>query len=597
MLNERDYYKILGVPADALDDQIRRAFRARAKQLHPDSKPAAQQGEATREFNLLTEAYETLKDAGRRQAYDEQLRNPRQLMAHRASEGRPSRAFAMGLVLGLLLAVAGLGSKIYYDRAAIKAAGPKNQESLRVQKTERPSAAAATPETSAAKQDANRDRLIPNRTGHSAVLSVGGAPAQDHSGLTAKRAEAPAPDSTAPANSLSANASAVPKPKPERPEARSQFAQEVLSLEVEARSDGGDDAADRLVSLVNSSVAMDELAEAASLASEPETVELIRSRIAALKEDRGRPLAAGAEGPDTAVPEAYPGGPSGIVEIAAGTRANEIILRVRPGQGLTESFSDCAFCPEMIAVPGGQAIMGSRLESAAYRSEEGPAHRISIRRPFAVSKRGISAENWRACADAGVCRPILAAYLTAGPRVPATRVSWFDAKSYVEWLSQYTGRRYRLLSEAEWEYAAQAGTGDAPAPDGVPASRSPVLGLLRLGGGRRFGETKPNRWGLHPLPGNLLEWVEDCWHPNYRQAPADGLPWLSSSGGDCAYRVVRGAASRGEFGGGRLSARAREFADARSPALGFRVARDLSLPAKTALDTAAKNGARSFRGD
>ncbi|MGB8738305.1 MAG: J domain-containing protein, partial [Rhodomicrobium sp.] len=100
MQDDRDYYTILGVPADAPEAEVRRAFRARAKELHPDSKPSGEHDEAHGEFSLLAEAYETLKDAGRRQAYDDALRSSRQLTARGASESKPPRAFAMGLALG-----------------------------------------------------------------------------------------------------------------------------------------------------------------------------------------------------------------------------------------------------------------------------------------------------------------------------------------------------------------------------------------------------------------------------------------------------------------------------------------------------------------
>jgi formylglycine-generating enzyme required for sulfatase activity len=85
-----------------------------------------------------------------------------------------------------------------------------------------------------------------------------------------------------------------------------------------------------------------------------------------------------------------------------------------------------------------------------------------------------------------------------------------------------------------------------------------------------------NSWGIQS--GSVLEWVEDCWHPNYDLAPSDGGSWLSAAGGDCAYRVVRGAAKSGGAFGSRPSARAREFADTSSPTLGFRVAREIFAP-------------------
>ncbi len=415
----------------------------------------------------------------------------------------------------------------------------------------------------------------------------------------------PAETAAAPADAVSAGSPSMDQSRQVRVP-RSQFAKEVLSLESQTNSDAGGVAVYRLVSLVNSSTAIDDLIEAASLAGKPETVDLINGRIAALKADRDR-QAASAKPQEPAAQQSAPaavGVPSrsrldGTFDVATGARGSETILRLHPGSGLKESFSDCASCPEMVTVPGGQTVIGSRPESLGYRPEEAPAHKIGIQRPFAVSKHGISAENWRACVEAGICRPTLASYLSAGPGVPATRVSWFDARTYVEWLSKSTGRHYRLLSEAEWEYAAQAGkAAEAIKPEAGPAGRGAVPGLLRLGGAlKQLGETKPNGWGVYPLPGNLLEWVEDCWHTNYVQAPQDGSPWLSAGGGDCAYRVVRGVASSGgEFGGRRLAGRAREAADARSPTLGFRIARDLT-PSKTALDALGTAGGRTARGN
>ncbi len=611
MQDERNYYSILGVPADAPEAEIRRAFRARAKELHPDSKPGGEDGEATREFNSLTEAYETLKDAGRREAYDARLLDSRRLTTRGAREGRSPRAFVTGLALGLLLAVSAIGAKFFYDRAGINGA-PKSQESLRLQKTGKPLAVApGSPETGGqeaensveapapAPQRASAARLSGNPAEHSPETAAGGT-----SSVGETRSGQPETAAAPLVAPLATPYASMPESSAHRPK-HSEFAAEVLSLEGAVNSDGSGAAAYRLVSLVNSANAVDELSDAASLASKRETVDLIQSRIAALREAHGRAATAMRARDHTLQGT---GGArlleDGTIEVATGARMNETVLRLRPGNGVRESFSDCASCPEMVAIPGGQAVIGSRPESIPYRPEEAPAHKISIRWPIAVSKHGISAENWRVCVEAGACRPTLASYLSIGPGVSATRVTWFDAKSYVEWLSQRTGRHYRLLSEAEWEYAAQGGRGGHGPESGVragnaPPGSAPALGLLRLGPrASQLGETKPNAWGLHPLPGNILEWVEDCWHASYAQAPSDGSPWLSGGGGDCAYRAVRGiSATSGEFGGKRLAARAREFADTRSPALGFRVARELSVLAKTALDATAGARSKAMRGD
>ena len=598
MEDERDYYAILGVPADAPDVDIRRAFRARAKELHPDSKPASEREQAHREFNFLSEAYDTLKDAERRAAYDEELKNSRQL-TRVETKGKPPGAFAMGLAFGLLLAGAGIGAKLFLDAGR---STPKNQDSLRVTRVQQTPAPAPAPSVKMGQAaPASSTAPYPADDGSSRLAPApepGEPPAAPDRSRVAPQEPSPAA-SAAPATGDGSAAQDQPR---QARAPRFQFARDVLSLESQADSDPGGVAVYRLVSLVNSWTAIDELSEAAALASRPETANLLWERIAALKEEQARQLASGARPQELAAPAAgSPSKPDGTLDVATGARPAETILRLRPGGGLKESFSDCSSCPEMVTVPGGQTLIGSRPESAGYRPEEGPAHKITIQKPFAVSKHGISAENWRACVDAGICRPILASYLSAGPGVPATRVSWFDAKTYVEWLSKSSGRRYRLLGEAEWEYVAHAGKAtDSGLKLDSPAGRGGISGVLRLGGPglKQLGETKPNGWGVHPLPANLLEWVEDCWHSNYAQSPQDGVPWLSGGGGDCAYRVVRGiAAAGGEFGGRRLAGRARESADARSPALGFRIARDLDVLSRTALDASGANGGRAMRGE
>ena len=618
MQDERDYYSILGVPANTPDTEIRRAFRARAKELHPDSKPASERDQAHREFNLLTEAYETLKDAERRQAYDEERRATRQL-TRIEGQGKPPGAFAMGLTFGLVLAGFAIGAWFVLDRAGKSTA--KNQDSLRIARVQQPQAPVPDPSMERG-QPAATGAAAPRYPAAASSQRLAPAPelaepvaAGDRTGV-AQQEPGPVVQAAVPAApSVSGVDAAVDRPQQMRAP-HSQFARELLALESQSASDPGGAAVYGLVSLVNSWTAIDELSEAAALASKPETANLIWARISFLKEEQERQLASlTKQQEDAAQPPAAPtpapapqrapaGGallkPDGALDVATGARTAETILRLHPGSGLKESFSDCSACPEMVTVPGGQTVAGSRPDSAGYRPEEGPAHKVTIQRPFAVSKYGISAENWRACVDAGICRPILASYLSAGPGVPATRVSWFDAKTYTEWLSKSSGRRYRLLSEVEWEYMAHAAkdAGGSLKPD-AQAGKGAASSLLRMGtaGLKQLGDIKPNGWGVYPLPANLLEWVEDCWHPNYQQAPQDAAPWLSGGGGDCAYRVVRGvSASGGEFGGRRLSGRARESADARSPALGFRIARDLDGLSKTALGSVPAGG-RSAHGD
>ncbi|MGO9460445.1 MAG: SUMF1/EgtB/PvdO family nonheme iron enzyme [Rhodomicrobium sp.] len=610
MEDEQNFYTIIGVSPDAPEAEIRRAFRTRAKALHPDIQPAGGQEEASREFSLVTEAYETLKDPARRQVYDEELIRSRQVALHSEKQGKPRRAFAAGLGIGLLFVVVAFGAKILVDRAGMQAGAPKSQESLRIGKAENPSFAA--PREPALEADGRMG--LPAAAGRADEEDARNAlrpEAPGDSQQTAPLAESsPQLSGAQPSGSPSAIQS---EPIPEGAAARqvmphSQFSEAVLLAERSMNTSKGGSAAYGLVSLIDSANSIESLMEAGSLARRPETRGLIRERIAALKAGQKEEPATASEQGGHSLQENAAGGAPHLkeddiaVRFAAGPHTSETVLRLIPGKGLAESFSDCSSCPEMVVIPGGQAVIGSRPENASYRSEEAPAHRITIRKPLAVSKYGVSAENWRACVEAGVCRPTISSYLSVGPGVPATRISWFEAKSYADWLSHSTGRRYRLLSEAEWEYAAQAGAksleGTASKP-GV-AAPGPIAGpgLLRYGITTAKLAAKPNGWGLQPLPGNILEWVEDCWHPNYAQAPADGSPWLSGSGGDCAYRSVRGiAAPGGRFGGRRIAARAREFADTRSPTLGFRVARELPVRPKAVLDATAAAGRKALRGD
>jgi formylglycine-generating enzyme required for sulfatase activity/curved DNA-binding protein CbpA len=629
MVDRQDYYTILGVPRDAPEAEIRRAFRARAKTLHPDGKPAEEREEAQAEFTLLTEAYETLKDADRRAAYDDELYFSQQLAAAGGRGGRPRRAFVKGLATGLFVAALALGAKFYSDRSGVGASAPKSQDSLRVQ-TEDPIEVTSAPETERPKSQPNlpeaametgapqENPVSPERIPSAADPQPRMAAAPEDTGpkpqpLAGPTAKTPAETAASAQPPSSAEALAAPgsaptplqrspsgtqaaNPLPAAPP-RFALAKAVLSIEQAISSGGGDVEAYRLVSLVNSSTSIGALSEAGLLARRPESRELIASRIAVLKNEQNRPSASGGTNPHGAFSQEPQSGADtrpndgGKIEIAAGPPGGEISLRLSPGKGLAESFSDCSNCPELVVIPGGQSVIGSRPESPGFRPEEAPAHRITIRKPLAISKRWISAENWRACVDDGVCRPTLSSVLSAGPGVPATRVSWYDAKDYAEWLSRITRQRYRLLSEAEWEYAALAGAareaGAEAKPDNPPPGQLTEFGLSRLSGGaKRWMAAKPNAWGVLGLPGSVLEWVEDCWHPAYTQAPADGSAWLSGAGGDCAYRVVRGTElARGDPGRRRFTARAREFADASSPGLGFRVAREIPIPAKTALGT------------
>ena len=185
-------------------------------------------------------------------------------------------------------------------------------------------------------------------------------------------------------------------------------------------------------------------------------------------------------------------------------------------------FRDCATCPEMVVIPGGSFLMGDF--SGDGRNAEKPVHRVTIPRAFAVGKLAVTFEEWDSCVSAGGCSHQAG---DARGRRPVVGVSWNEAQVYIKWLSGKTGKTYRLLSEAEWEYVARAGSD------------------MNYPAGSETGFGKANRFGIYDTVGTVREWVGDCWNESYAGAPSDGSAWRS---GDCSRRVLR----RGR--GPRLSA-------------------------------------------
>ncbi len=199
-----------------------------------------------------------------------------------------------------------------------------------------------------------------------------------------------------------------------------------------------------------------------------------------------------------------------------------------------ERFRDCPECPEMAALPEGSFIMGSPAWEGAHREHETPARRIRIDRRLAVGVHEVTSGEWDACVAGGGCGGYSPSAPWGRDRQPVVHVSWFDAKSYIEWLSRRTGRDYRLPTEAEWEYAARAGTAG---PYHTGGRLAPDRANYGGGGTVPVGSYPANAFGLHDMHGNVWEWVEDCWNPSHAGAPADGSARLS---GDCNWRVLRG---------------------------------------------------------
>jgi formylglycine-generating enzyme required for sulfatase activity len=266
-----------------------------------------------------------------------------------------------------------------------------------------------------------------------------------------------------------------------------------------------------------------------------------------------------------------------LVNVIALKTAQEHALKVG------DSFKECTDCPEMIVVPGGFFTMGSRGDEKDRRNDEGPRHQVAILRPLAVSKFEVTFNEWDTCVRSTGCASYRPPDNGWGrDRQPTINVAWYDAQRYVAWLSRITGKTYRLLSEAEYEYAERAGTQTAyPWGDSIKLNGAAMANCNGCGSPwdkkqtAPVGSFPPNAFGLHDMAGNVWEWTEDCYHNSYDQAPTNGSAWTA---GDCSSgRVVRGGswfASPGEL---RSAARSGPIgAGGRGPIFGFRVARTLS---------------------
>lgn len=206
-----------------------------------------------------------------------------------------------------------------------------------------------------------------------------------------------------------------------------------------------------------------------------------------------------------------------------------------------DSFRECARdCPEMIVIPPGSLMMGSPATEAGRFDNEGPQQHVTIARPFAVSEYPVTFDEWEACVAVGGCPQVSDSGFGRGTR-PVVNVTWGEAQRYVAWLSRMTDRRYRLPSEAEWEYVARAGTTTAYWWGGdVGRGNANCNGCGSRWDGVKtapVGSFGVNPFGIHDAHGNIVQWVADCYHDNHEGASPDGAPRTT---GDCSRRTIRG---------------------------------------------------------
>jgi formylglycine-generating enzyme required for sulfatase activity len=298
-----------------------------------------------------------------------------------------------------------------------------------------------------------------------------------------------------------------------------------------------------------------------------------------------------------------------ITILGLGCEALPVQFPASDSHRASKVFKDCGDCPDMVIVPAGSFFMGSPSSEEERSNKEGPQHQVVITKPFAVGKYEVTrGEYARFVAEMGhhidgSCVVFTGEWtmdeasdwrfprFEQTDRHPVVCVSRQDAKEYVAWLAKKTGKPYRLLSEAEWEYAARAGNSMARfwgddanascqyANGGDLAAKAHVgdWQILQCNDGQVYtapvGSFLANDFGLHDMLGNAWEWVEDKWHDSYVGAPVDGSAWGTGAN---SLAVMRG----GSWTNGplylRSSVRGYDWSGFRSYNWGFRVARALT---------------------
>ena len=221
-------------------------------------------------------------------------------------------------------------------------------------------------------------------------------------------------------------------------------------------------------------------------------------------------------------------------------------------------FKDCNICPEMVVLPAGDFIMGTPESELGHQPDETPQHKVTFKKAFAISTFQVMSSEWDAYVqETGVkikdgdtrpgraCKAGKPSY-PQGTRQPAVCMNYYDVQAYVHWIAKKTGKDYRMVSEAEREYAARGGT-SGPFP--FPFDKEGVYQINKNANpygdadGYTYtapaGSYPPNAYGVFDMHGNTYEWVADCWHDSYEGAPADGHAWMDSDSESSLVSLVK----------------------------------------------------------
>jgi len=245
-----------------------------------------------------------------------------------------------------------------------------------------------------------------------------------------------------------------------------------------------------------------------------------------------------------------------------------------------DAFRECENCPQTVVIPAGSFTMGSPASEPRHNAHEAPQHGVTIARQFAVGQFDVTFDEWDACVAAGGCNGYKPEDAGSGRgRRPVIWVSSEDANAYVGWLSKLTGKSYRLLSEAEYEYATRAGTTTAYYWGSAIGKNNANCSSCGSQWDKKqtapVGSFAANGFGLYDMVGNVWKWTQDCYRDRYSGAPADGSAWTS---GDCSRRVLRGGSYLDVPADLRSAARYANRPDLQLYYVGFRVARTLVTP-------------------
>jgi len=297
-----------------------------------------------------------------------------------------------------------------------------------------------------------------------------------------------------------------------------------------------------------------------------------------------------------------------IASLFVGLLGNAVAGNDTVGNTPGDVFRDCRECPEMVVVPPGSFRMGDIAGGGS--SSERPVHKVTVAEAFAVGRYEVTVGQFREFVHETGYRTEGGCHLWSGSaweidsskswqdpgfdqtdQHPAGCMNWGDAEAYAIWLARKTGQGYRLLSEAEWEYAQRAGGGS------LWSHGNDETGICRYGNTRDdtyrsnttdtagaqcddgsitkapVGSYQPNEFGLYDMTGNVYEWTQDCWNDSYSGAPVDGSSWMS---GDCSRHTLRGGSWPSRPWGLRSAFRNKFETENRSNNFGFRVARPLS---------------------